>query len=75
MEAVVPEAGLLPREFWIHLGHDATALHHPAKDNARKQCPATRADSRPEQALHQGSGRGEPGRDGRTLRGDHDGIW
>lgn len=74
MEAVVPEARLLPGEFRLHLGYDAAALHHPAKDDAREQCPATHADPRPEQALHQSSGRGEPGRDGRTLRGDHDGI-
>lgn len=74
MEAVIPEARLLPGEFWLHLGYDATALHHPAKDDAREQRPVTRADPRPEQALHQSSGRGEPGRHGWTLRGDHDCI-
>lgn len=44
MEAVVPEAGLFPGEFRLHLGHDAAALHHPAKDDPREQRPATHAD-------------------------------
>lgn len=74
MEAVVPEARLLPGEFRLHLGHDAAALYDPAKDDTREQRPATHADPRPEQALHQSTGRGEPERDGRTLRRDHDGI-
>lgn len=74
MEAVVAEAGLLLGEFRLHLGHDAAAFHHPAKDDTREQRPAPHADPRPEQALHQSSGRGEPGCDGRALRGDHDCI-
>lgn len=74
MEAVLPKAGFLPGEFRLHMGDDAAPFHHPAEGDAREQRPAAVADIGPEQAVHQGSRRGEPERDGRALRGHHDGV-
>lgn len=75
MEAVVTEAGLIPSQLRVHLGHDAAALHHPAAGQPREQRRAAAADSGPQQALHQSAGRGEPKRHGWSIRWDHDGLW
>lgn len=74
VEAVFPEVGLLPGQFWLHLGDDAAALHHPATGQPREQRRAEAADPGPQQALHKGSGWGEPERHGRAVRGHHDSL-
>lgn len=74
VEAVLPEAGLLPGQFRLHLGDDAAALHHSAKSQPREQRCAEAANPGPQQALHQGSGWGEPECHGWALCGHHDGL-
>lgn len=74
VEAVLPEAGVLPGQFWVHLGDDAAALHHSATSQPREQRCAEAANPGPQQALHKGSGRGEPERHGWALCGHHDGL-
>ena len=34
VEAVLSEAGLLPRDFRLYLGYDALAFYHPAANSA-----------------------------------------
>lgn len=75
VEAVLPEAGLLPGQLRLHLGNDAAALHHPAASQPREQRGAAAADPGPQQALHQSPGWGEPECYGRALRGHHDCLW
>lgn len=75
VEAVLPEAGVLSGQFWVHLGNDAAALHHSAKSQPREQRCAEAANPGPQQALHQGSGWGEPECHGWALCGHHDGLW
>lgn len=75
VEAVLPEAGLLPGQLRLHLGNDAAALHHPAASQPREQCCAASADPGPQQALHQSAGGGEPECYGRALCGYDDCLW
>ena len=56
MEAVLSEAGLLPRDFWLYLGYDALAFYHPAANSAREQLHAPGADPGPQQEVHKGAG-------------------
>lgn len=74
VEAVLPEAGLLPGQLWVHLGNDAAALHHSATSQPREQRRAEAANPGPQQALHKGSGWGEPECHGWALCGHHDGL-
>lgn len=74
VEAIFPEAGLLPGQFWIHLGNDAAALHHSATSQPREQRCAEAANPGPQQALHKGFGWREPECHGWTLCGHHDGL-
>lgn len=74
VEAVIPEAGVLPGQLWVHLGHDAASFHHPAASQPWEQCCAEAANPGPQQALHQGPGWGESKRHGWALRGYHDSL-
>lgn len=74
VEAVFPEAGLLPGQLWFHLGHDVAAFHHPAASQPWEQCCTEATDPGPQQALHQGPGWGKPKCHGWALCGYHDSL-
>lgn len=75
LEAVLSEAGLLPRDFRLYLGYDALAFYHPAANSAREQLHAPGADPGPQQEVHQGTGRRKQERGGWTLCRGYDGLW
>ena len=74
VEAVLSEAGLFPRDFWLYLGYDALAFYHPAEDSAREQLHASGTDPGPQQEVHQGAGRRKQKCGGWALRGGHDSL-
>lgn len=74
VEAVIAEAGLLPGQLWLHLGHDAAAFHHPAASQPWEQRCTEATDPGPQQALHQGPGWGKPKCHGWALCGYHDSL-